>query len=213
MRLIDPYRFGAVISSNYTFDNAKGDGTLSDTNQLASWTTVADGNNRRQHTVTALSGKVYCEFELISKSNNNIYTAVGISDGSVSAFYNANAWCAYGRKPTASNGCGIADYAGYVNSTSYGGGSAYDHGTGDRMGIAYDSATGKGWVRVNGTWTQGDPAAGTGNPLTVSAGTRYFAVFGYTCFGSGSDNWSWRIYPMASQQLSAAPSGFTSYQP
>jgi len=42
--------------------------------------------------------------------------------------------------------------------------------TGDTLMLAYDAATGQGWVGVNGTWwSSGNPAAGTAPTFTFSA--------------------------------------------
>lgn len=41
---------------------------------------------------------------------------------------------------------------------------------GDRIMVAFDEATGKVWFGKNGTWN-GDPAAGTGNPTTLTTST------------------------------------------
>lgn len=72
--------------------------------------------------------------------------------------------------------------------------------SGDRVMIAYNTSTGKLWVGLNGTWmNSGNPAAGTGEVMTIPAGTMlhiagrqagsgspislsYTANFGHTAF-------------------------------
>lgn len=78
--------------------------------------------------------------------------------------------------------------------------------TGDVVSVAVDLGAGKTWFAKNGTWTQGDPAAGTGQPGTVPLGGLYFPVVAVETGGSSVMNVTLRVieadfsYPL--------PSGF-----
>lgn len=212
---VNSARFGAFVDTNYTWDTTGGSGSLSDNNQVVSYSGIASGTNRAKWSKTALSGKKYCEFQLLSKSSNNTYTAVGVGDRSNEGYYNTPNHVMYGRLPLTSSGCGFGGYAGLYTAGTESPAAGYNFGVGDRIGIAFDASTGKLWYRINGgSWLSGgDPTAGTTPSHTASAGTYYFGTHGYTCTGSGSDDWSWRIYAGAALQLTAAPSGFSAYQP
>lgn len=211
---LNSQRFGAYVDTNYTWDTTGGSGSLSDNNQVVSYSAIASGTNRAKWSKTALSGKKYCEFQLLAKSSNNTYTAAGVGDRSNEGFYTGGNYDAFGRAPLTSDGCSLGAYAGISTNGSIGSATAYQFGVGDRIGIAFDASTGKLWYRINGgSWLSGDPATDTSPSHTAAAGTYYFGTYGYTCSGTGSDDWSWRIYASAAQQLTAAPSGFSAYQP
>lgn len=77
--------------------------------------------------------------------------------------------------------------------------SGYGWSAGQRLGFAYDPAAWKLWLRVNGTWVNGDPVAGTGG-LSVLGDLRPAAGL------AGLD--AWRIYPSSATVAHAAPSGW-----
>ncbi|MBP2303416.1 SPRY domain-containing protein [Azospirillum picis] len=118
---------------------------------------------------------------------------------------------------------GITDAAailtGYVGSTSGGygygnvgqkfnGGSGVGFGatfaTGDVIGVAFDTATGKLWFSKNGIWqSSGDPASGANPAFTATTGVaRYIA----TSFGGSGGASNLRTSPSAWSY--SAPSGF-----
>lgn len=81
--------------------------------------------------------------------------------------------------------------------------------TGDLIGMAIDIDAGKAWFRLNGTWQKGgDPAAGTGNVVSFTAGTTMFPAIG------ARDNNDGATYNFGASAFSGSvPTGFTSGWP
>ena len=51
--------------------------------------------------------------------------------------------------------------------------------SGQTIGISFDSATGKVWLNINGTYANsGNPTAGTGQVLTINTGVNWFPTLG-----------------------------------
>jgi hypothetical protein len=100
------------------------------------------------------SGKVYWEM-LVDAQTANLN--VGIGKGVSTAGFWGEAVDSIGYAATGAvfkNSVQILTYASYT--------------AGDRIMVAFDSATGEVWFGKNGTWN-GDPAAGTGEATTLSA--------------------------------------------
>jgi hypothetical protein len=172
---------------------------------------AGSGNNRSVRTNTALSGKVYCEFQLIAQPGD-LFSAFGIHSGATdpNAFYNTGNWDMF----DGNGGCGLPAYGLYSNGVQTSSAS-YAFGTADRIGVAVDMSAGKIWYRRNGSWINGgDPAAGTSpsQTFTPGAGSWYWYGGYYSCNVS-SGVASMDIFPNAGTQSYAAPSGFTPYQP
>lgn len=190
---------------------------FSDTNSLFEVSaSPGPGTNFGTRSGTAISGKVYCEFELMTQTNDNNFHGFGIVDGSVTTIspYGTLTYNIYSRAPTSFPACGFAyAHAANINGTDYAVPSfaAYSFGIGDRIGIAIDMTAMKIWFSKNGAWITGDPAAGTGETASVVAGTYYFAFLNYTCNVFTPIDISAKIYPAASTQLYSAPSGFSPY--
>jgi len=68
-----------------------------------------------------------------------------------------------------------ADGSVYKNNSAVAALAAYS--AGDRLGCAYNGTTGKGWFSKNGVFASGDPALGTGEHFTFTAGTPLFPGF------------------------------------
>jgi hypothetical protein len=159
-------------------------------------------------TGTAISGKTYCEFAMISEPAN-LTRGFGVTVDPPDVFYNKG-----GNIFKGNGGCGLPA-SGFANGGSVTSNAGYTFATGDRIGIAFDPATRKVWFRKNGTWISGDPAAGTGETLTLASGSTFYFVHScYTCsLTVPTSTIVATIYPSAALQLSAAPSGFSAYMP
>jgi len=190
-----------------------GSGTVTDSDQLVSFdgTDLGTGSNASIRSKAAIVGKAYCEFELVSQSSSNNYHCFGVAKTAyTSGITNGNQWHVFSRHPNASGGCGL-QVSGYVTSGSVTTSTSYNFQTGDRFGIAVDVDAGKIWYRVNGSWVAGDPGAGTGETHSFTpGGSFYFQFLNYTCNAAGVTI-AGRIYPAASQQTGALPSGFSAY--
>ena len=203
------------FDSAYGFDfvgSPSPQGTSSESGQVSTWTSIDPSTNRSQFTVTAISGKKYCELELVSKSSNLVYQFIGVGKKTDITLYNATNYAAFSRRPETAGGCGLGA-SGYTASGSLTTSTSYDYAPGDRIGVAMDTATGKVWYSKNGTWISGDPGAGTGQTSTVSAGTYYFVAGIYTCNTGAATTSVVKVYPHAGGQLSSPPTGFSTYQP
>lgn len=163
-------------------------------------------------TGAALSGKQYCEFSNISRASSAAFQAFGLSISPISVasgFYNVgayNMWSSGG-----GTGCGLGAASGYYDNGAKTTSAAYSFNILDIIGVAFDSATGKLWFSKNGTWISGDPATGASPTMTLGAGTYYFYASSYSCTSS-SGTYAYDVYPTASVQTYAAPSGFSPYQ-
>ena len=201
---------GGALDPSYLFDTPS-IGGLSDNNQQADFTGMASSAGQYVRSVSAIAGKEYCEFELLSKSSNNTYQAIGVSSAT-SSFFNGGVYVGFSRNPSGAGGCSLA-----LDGTSLNGTQAtstsYSFAAGDRIGVAFDATTRKLWIAKNGSWITGDPGAGTGEITTAAAGTYKFYCGVYTCSAPASSSASFRIYPAAFSQTYAAPSGFVTHQP
>lgn len=201
------------FEQSWELSTKSGSGTVTDSDQLVAFdgTDLGAGSVAAIRSKAALTGKVYCEFELVSQSSNNNYHCFGVAKTSYTAgITNPNQWHMFSRHPNASGGCGL-NVSGYYTSGSGTSSSSYNHQVGDRIGIAVDVDAGKIWYRINGTWVAGDPGAGTGETHSFTpGGSFYFQFLNYTCNAAGV-TLSARIYPAASQQSGALPSGFSAY--
>ena len=76
--------------------------------------------------------------------------------------------------------------------------------SGQSVGVAYDSATGKVWLNINGTWANsGNPAAGTGSVLTIPTGVDWqFCVGHYGDTANSAVNFGQRPFALT------VPTGF-----
>lgn len=102
------------------------------------------------------TGKYYMEFLIDQKTAN---LAIGMGNGmTMSTFWGfpSDAVCYFAPGGIWKNNANIATYAAYT--------------TGDIVMMAFDGPTGKVWFGKNGTWN-GDPAAGTGQATTLTAGS------------------------------------------
>jgi hypothetical protein len=152
-----------------------------------------------------ISGKAYCEFVL---SRPDGYIAVGISSDIFSSF---GAGPFYGMY-TGNGGCGIPA-VGLVANGSKTSNTAYTFGSSNRLGVAVDVAAGKIWYSKNGVWIVGDPVTGASPSQTFTPGATWrFATSAYSC-NTPSGTYQSTIYPAAFNQLYAAPTGFTPFQP
>ena len=134
--------------------------TLSGGNLVA--TSPAGSTYYRGRGTIALSGKQYWEVTVSSLS----IAEIGLCNSSFVIATNAYLG-------SDGNGYGWDNAGGFYLSVAsvY---AASSYATGTVLGFAFDSATGKIWIRKAGTWENaGDPAAGTGNVATAAAGTWY----------------------------------------
>lgn len=203
---------GLVIDPNYLFTTTGGNSTnvtLTGSGQHVSWAVGGSGHFFYLKTPTAISGKTYCEFEAVTEPGT-MARGFGIQEAAVGNFYNGNA--NGGSIFKGDGGCGLAA-SGYYNGVSGTSNGSYAFATADRIGIAFDPATRKVWFSKNGTWISGDPAAGTGQTMTLAGGSTFYFTMGcYSC-AIGSGTYEYEIFPSAATQNSAAPSGFAAYQP
>jgi hypothetical protein len=121
------------------------------------------------------SGKFYFEatYNVVDSDWNS--PAVGVMD--------ANAALAGTTTPFDGTGevsWGLINHSGTYWKSAHDGATGALTGTptnGDVIGVALDLDAGKIWFSLNGTWFEGDPAAGTGPSYTSVAGTLYPACF------------------------------------
>lgn len=163
-----------------------------------------------------LSGKVYCEFEI---------TAVASIVGMVNGFgvikqdpdlvfnmtQNTGAFI-YSRQDV-SIGCGFAGNSGMFVQAVEAASAAYKFYSGDRIGLAFDTATKKLWISRNGVYISGDPVAGTSPSATLTVtGPFRFAAANYSC-SAPNGTYSYGMYPNLATMLYSPPSGFSRYDP
>ncbi len=135
-------------------------------------------------TITASSGKWYCEFYAKDSSRNSDWI-MGIGDNinelNRSSSYLGQTGNSFGYYPA-----GQQVYGPLGTTNSYG---PSGKGDGDIFMMAVDIDAGKAWWGVNGTWnSSGDPAAGT-NSVAITAGLMY--AFGV---GHATDGGNWVDY-------------------
>lgn len=172
------------------------------------------GNTMVTRTGVPLTGKLYCEFEIVTQTNDLNYHAFGIyrtSTGNPVINGTGNVQF-FSRAPTTSGGCGLGADGTSINgalSTS----TAYAFAPGDRMGVAVDATLGHVWVRKNGgAWIGGgNPATGTTPSFTFTPAADWvFSHVSYTCNAAGTQV-NARIFPTAALQATPAPAGFVPY--
>jgi hypothetical protein len=196
-------------STSYTWTTTDGYtvyGALSNNNQRITWSPPTTGVSMYVRTVTPISGKIYCEFSAIQRGalQPNVF---GVTSTPLNVFYNAGS----GNMFAGNGGCGLSSY-GYYNNGSVTTSASYNFAQGDRIGIAFDSATKKLWFSKNGTWISGNPATDTSPTMTLAFGTTFYFYFSaYSCTITGT--FLYEIYPNAATQLYAPPSGYSIYQP
>jgi hypothetical protein len=161
-----------------------------------------------------LSGKVYCEFEAVSSPGTGMFNAFGVFIDDpvlIFNFANANGSFIYSRDTFAA-GCGASGAGIWINGAESPN-TAYEFTYGDRIGLAFDTATKELWVSVNGSYVSGDPAAGTSPSATLTAtGPFRFAMSNYDC-ASPAGTYVYTMYPSAATFTYSPPSGFTAYDP
>ena len=194
----------------YTWTDTGYFGTSSFSNNCQTITCKPTGTGTSVYSsasVPITSGRVYCEFAATARPAA-MPNSFGVQSAPIGVFYNAG-----GSMFSGNGGCGLASQGLYLNGTSVSTSSIYSFGVNDRIGIAFDADTKKIWFSKNGTWLQGDPAAGTNPSLTLTtAAPYYFTMSTYSC-NITSGNFSYTIYPDAATQLNSPPTGFSRYQP
>jgi len=164
--------------------------TLSGSDLIASSTVTSAGLARSVQTIT---GKKY--FEAVFTNVDTPATAVisaGVCNTSLantaSGYNDANSWSYWGTNAGARNSGSLV----ISNSSA----------EGDVLGFAVDVTANKMWIRKNGTWLQGDPAAGTSPIWTNLTGT----LHAYASPWDSNAVVTMRFDP--SSFSNAAPSGF-----
>jgi len=163
-----------------------------------------------------LAGKVYCEFEVTGVASIvGMVNSFGVIKQDPDLIFNVSHGTGafiYERADNAT-GCSFAGDAGMFVEAVEDPDVAYRFYPGDRIGLAFDTATKELWVSINGVYVSGDPSIGSfpSATLTVTGPFR----FAQTCFSCNAPNgtYSYTMYPKASLMLDAPPSGFTRYDP
>lgn len=202
-------RFDPLVDQLYVWTHFTPGGgrSLNDNNTIYSHNTSVSGSGTPTgvRTNAILAGKVYCEFRCTARPGS-MPIAFGItSNSNPTAFYSSGNYAMF-------SGAGqcFQPSSGLSEDGSLSGSGAYAFGLDDTIGVAFDAATGKAWFSRNGTWIQGDPAAGTNPSLTVTPGTWWFYGSTYSC-NTASGVCSLLLDPICLTY--GPPSGFTSYQP
>lgn len=159
--------------------------TLSNGNLTA--TATSTSSQAVLGTLSQASGKVYFEVYVGSVRSNTI-AVIGIATSSQAT----NSYLQVGVYP---NGYVVQNGAYITTVNSYSSNAT--------VGVAYDGGTGKLWFATNNSWS-GSPSAGTGQPITLTAGTIYFpGVSTYTL------NDAFTLHTAASNQTYTPPAGFS----
>lgn len=183
---------------------ASGGGTYTTLNPLdkASGVTVTGGNLIASNSggsvtgivrsVHAIAGKRYFEavFTTVTSGGGVIAAGVATTAADLNAYLGSasNTWAAW------------ATTSGLFHSGAQT--LAYTAGAGDVFGFAVDQPGGKLWVRKNGSWLTGDPAAGTSPAWSDLSGTLHAAACPY----DGGNVVTMRFDPASFSH--AAPAGF-----
>jgi hypothetical protein len=166
--MIEPIIGGTVVTWNASDKGA--DLTLSGSNLIA----TRDGtNNNSWRTVRAntsrSSGKYYFEVDNTTNGSGNGYMSCGLCNATQSLTAQiGSSTNGYGLQ--ANNTGGASSYYNAAQTSPFG--ASFITG-GQNMMVAVDFDAGKIWWGINGTWA-GDPAAGTGNTFSFTAGTTLF---------------------------------------
>jgi hypothetical protein len=195
----------------YAFTNSRYNGVyLSNTAKTVSTPNSSYG----LITSVVLSGKVYCEFAAVSSPGTGMFNAFGVFINDpllIFNFANANGSFIYSRDDY-TGGCGASGAGIWINGTESPN-TLYQFTYGDRIGIAFDTATKKMWVSINGIYVSGNPATGTAPSATLTAtGPFCFAMSNYAC-SSPAGTYVYTMYPNSATMSYSPPSGFTRYDP
>jgi len=123
------------------------------------------------------TGKWYFEAGISTSTGATNSTVFGLHDGLASTLYCGNSANTYGF----AHGGQLYNNSGTVRTLT-------GYTTGNVVQIAFDADAGKLWFGVNGTWREGDPAAGTSpsfSGLSASA-QRFFGVSTYWATPDGN---------------------------
>lgn len=206
--LLNPYRFGGGGGggSSTTWNPSEivaagGSGALSGGNLIV----TLDGSSPSlvRATAGATAARRYCEIVVGSGSGAVADTYFGLSraDGS----YSSSAFSILNK------GDGTSFTGGSSGCTYVSGAATYT--TGDVLMLAVDTTSGtaanrKAWQGKNGTWFNGDPAAGTGgswHSLSDAVSWRPYV------FKGNAGNWAFTLNCGASAFSYSPPSGFSAF--
>jgi len=138
-------------------------------NNLVASNTNAGSSAGIVRSVHAITGKRYFEavFTTVTSGGGVIAAGVATSTANIDAYLGSasDTWAAW------------ATTSGLFHSGAKT--LSYTSGTGDVFGFAVDQTGGKLWVRKNGTWLTGDPAAGTSPAWSDLSGTLHAAANPY----------------------------------
>jgi hypothetical protein len=123
------------------------------------------------------AGKVYFEVTAGARTAAGDYAAIGLATATSVLDEPGNLLGTGANDDTAYYADGNVWFSG--NNTPL---SAY--GVGAIIGCAIDLSAGKGWFSLNGVFESGDPAAGTGEHFTFTAGASLFASFNFLVGGT-----------------------------
>ncbi len=168
--------------------------TLSNANRTAS----GDGaltNKAARTLLPKSSGSLYVEFVINVGLHSAQYPTIGLARVSFPVDMQPG---------DSSNSWGFFHGFKYFNTVATAYGDAW--GTGDVVGLAWDSAAGKLWISVNGTF-EGDPTAGTDPAFTGVTGTLLAAA---SLFGTTPSVVTIALYDQ--HFTYAPPAGFTAWE-
>ncbi len=169
--------------------------TLTNSNLVATESTT-NGIGCVLSTVGKSSGKWYCEIIILSGIDFFLGVATASHPLTTRLGQTAFSWAIYSNGKIQSNQAGDP-------TVSYG----LSFTTGDRIGIAFDMATGRLWFRKNGVWMgSGDPVAGTNPAFSNLTGTIYIAIT-----GTGTGNPSYQYVPSLANWADMSPTGFLQF--
>lgn len=193
------------IETDSTWDTSNTTGgtwVFSNGDKTAQYTTPASGLAIQSvaGTVARSAGKRYFEIELtqtLVSFGTSVRHDLGVTYSSI---------------PISSGDSGQGVGIGYRR-----GGAIYTHGTsvgtvtaltsGDVVGVAIDIDTGKVWLSLNGTYTQGDPAADTSPEATLTASIDYRPFFSAESLAYSTAT----IRTTLAEFTTAPPSGYISW--
>lgn len=198
-----------IINYNFGYVQEVTNGTI--TNNKSNYQLVASniptGNFGGVRSGIVITGKKYCEFEVLQRDTTTMYLGLGIGKRTSLVFNAETAMFSAG-----ASGCGIGQH-GYTDDGSFTTNSSYSFGVGDKIGIAFDANNGKIWYSKNGTWISGDPSAGTGQTSTATVPNQYYFTSSFYACGAQTGTFRVAIYEKASNQTYAAPTGFLPISP
>jgi hypothetical protein len=167
----------AAAGTTWNPDDLGANVALSGGNLTATKITVDTSYAGGRATSAKSSGKhsFECEVVAVNAFDNEDYAAAALATSAA----DLNDWL----------GQAVTSVAYYADGTVYKGGSVAatlaPYVAGDMIGCHWDADTGKGWFTKNGVAASGDPAAGTGEHFTFTAGAELFPAFTlYRTFGT-----------------------------